>query len=458
MKKIFLLVLSCFVITLIYSQNITKEQTVKEYTVSGGVLGALNWSEFQTKNISPSIDYDLKTGFAVGAWLNFPIAKAFSVEPQVLFSSYSYHTDNPSTWLLLNDGKIRYISVPLLLKLHAGDKFAVILGPQVDFLSSLKDNNARQEGDFKRTSFSAFGGVEVFPHGPVTIFGRYIHGFTNMSDLSAENGGIKYENQNIQAGLKIRLFGNKPKATYQATSTTVILDRDNDGINDDVDKCPDIAGLAKYEGCPIPDTDKDGINDEEDKCPNEPGTAKYNGCPIPDTDKDGINDEEDKCPNEAGPASNNGCPVKDRDGDGVNDDVDKCPDVAGPASNNGCPVVEISQEVNKLLGGTGQAVYFNSNSSKLSSASNESLNKVAAVLKNNPDVKIKIEGHTDNAEKDADNLSTQRAEAVKTYLVSKGVNVEKIKVEGSGSTTPIADNNTAAGKTKNRRVEIKIKD
>jgi len=110
------------------------------------------------------------------------------------------------------------------------------------------------------------------------------------------------------------------------------------------------------------------------------------------------------------------------------------------------------------LGGTGQAVYFNSNSSKLSSASNESLNKVAAVLKNNPDVKIKIEGHTDNAEKDADNLSTQRAEAVKTYLVSKGVNVEKIKVEGSGSTTPIADNNTAAGKTKNRRVEIKIKD
>jgi outer membrane protein OmpA-like peptidoglycan-associated protein len=79
-------------------------------------------------------------------------------------------------------------------------------------------------------------------------------------------------------------------------------------------------------------------------------------------------------------------------------------------------------------------------------------------LQNNPDVKIKIEGHTDNEEKDADNLSEQRADAVKAYLVSKGISVDRITVAGSGSTMPIGDNNTNAGRTKNRRVEIKIKD
>ena len=424
MKKIFLLVLSCFVITLIYSQNIIKEH----YSVSGGLLGAANFSEFRKP--SANIDYDTKTGWSAGGWLNFPLSNGFSIEPQAMYSSYRYFTPGNGS-VLLKDGSVRYISVPLLLKFHVGDHFAITAGPQADFTASVENENGStaQKSDFKQTSFSAFGGVELFPHGRVTIFGRYIYGFTNMNKITSEHGGLEYKNQNIQAGLKFRLFGNKSTTTYKATSTPVILDTDGDGINDDVDKCP-----------------------------NTPGVAKYDGCPIPDSDKDGINDEEDKCPNEAGPASNNGCPILDRDGDGVNDDVDKCPDVAGPASNNGCPEVQISQEVSKILGGTGQAVYFNSNSAKLASTSNASLNKIVTVLQNNPDVKIKIEGHTDNAEKDADNLSEQRADAVKAYLVSKGISVDKIKVEGSGSTMPIGDNNTAAGRTKNRRVEIKIKD
>jgi hypothetical protein len=70
-------------------------------------------------------------------------------------------------------------------------------------------------------------------------------------------------------------------------------DTDKDGVYDDVDKCPTIYGLPRYEGCPIPDTDGDGINDEEDSCKTVPGVARYHGCPIPDTDKDGVNDEED---------------------------------------------------------------------------------------------------------------------------------------------------------------------
>ncbi len=80
------------------------------------------------------------------------------------------------------------------------------------------------------------------------------------------------------------------------------------------------------------------------------------------------------------------------------------------------------------------------------------------MLNENPDLKVKIEGHTDNAGDDATNmtLSTDRAEAVKAYFVSKGISEDRITVEGFGETTPIADNNTAAGRVKNRRVEIKV--
>jgi len=473
MKKGFLFVLSCCAVATIYSQNIVKEH----YTVSGGLLGAANFSKFRIEGANTAnVKYDGATGWSAGAWVNFPLANHFSFEPQVMFSSYSYQTDNTSP-VLITDGNIHYISLPLQLKFHAGEKFAITAGPQIDFFSSFEDDvttNNVSENDFKKTSFSAFGGLEIFPHGRVTIFGRYIHGFTNMNAGDVHSNGTEYRNQNIQAGLKLRLFGKKVEADSDGDGIIdakdkcpnvvglerydgcPIPDTDGDGINDEVDKCPNERGTAKYNGCPIPDSDKDGINDEEDKCPNQAGLAKYNGCPIPDTDKDGINDEEDKCPSQAGPASNNGCPISDRDKDGINDDEDKCPDVPGVAKNFGCPdAPEVPAEVSKALAAAGQSIYFSSNSAKLAAAATVSLNKIVKVMKDNPELKIKIEGNTDNVEKNADNLSEGRANAVKTYLVSKGISADRIEVEGAGSTMPIGDNNTTAGRTKNRRVEIK---
>jgi len=283
MKKLFLFVLSCCAVAIIYSQNIVKEH----YTASGGLLGAANFSQFRVTGDNPSnIDYNFEGGWSAGAWVNFPVSSGFSIEPQFMYSSYGYHS-NKATGVLLTDGKVRYLSVPLLLKFHTGDKFAITAGPQLDWFSSFEDkNNLAQEDDFKKTSFSAFGGLEIFPHGRVTVFGRYIFGISNMDNSGTHGDGMKYKNQNIQAGLKFRLFGKKVDA-----------DSDGDGVIDKNDKCPNEVGFERYNGCPIPDTDGDGINDEQDKCINEKGTAKYNGCPIPDTDKDGINDEEDKCPN-----------------------------------------------------------------------------------------------------------------------------------------------------------------
>lgn len=233
-------------------------------------------------------------------------------------------------------------------------------------------------------------------------------------------------------------------------------DTDKDGITDDKDKCPTVPGLAKYDGCPIPDTDKDGINDEEDKCPTVPGLAKYNGCPIPDTDKDGINDEEDKCPTVPGLARYQGCPIPDRDGDGVNDEEDKCPDLAGVKENQGCPLIK--EEVKKKIDYAAQNILFITGSYKLSSKSFKGLNDVVKIMQENPEVKLSVDGHTDNVGKADKNLvlSENRADAVKKYLVSKGISEDRIVAAGHGDSMPVADNKTATGRQKNRRVEMKL--
>jgi OmpA-OmpF porin, OOP family len=206
----------------------------------------------------------------------------------------------------------------------------------------------------------------------------------------------------------------------------------------------------------MPDTDKDGINDDNDKCPTVAGLAKYQGCPVPDTDKDGINDEEDRCPNEAGVARYGGCPVPDRDKDGINDEEDKCPETPGVAAQQGCP--EISAEVTKTVAYAAKNVYFATGSTKLLSQSNKALNDLVKVLQENPALKLKIDGHTDNVGSDELNmkLSDGRAASVKKYLVSKGVDESRLESEGFGETMPVEDNKTAAGRTKNRRVEMKV--
>lgn len=234
-----------------------------------------------------------------------------------------------------------------------------------------------------------------------------------------------------------------------------VVDRDNDGVLDSLDRCPDVPGLASLQGCP--DRDGDGIADIDDKCPDQAGTAKYEGCPIPDTDGDGINDEEDKCPTVAGLARYQGCPIPDTDGDGVNDEEDKCPSRPGPESNQGCPV--IAKEVIDKVNFAAKNVFFATGSSKLMAKSNKSLDEVAKLMLADASLKMDIDGHTDSQGSDELNqtLSEKRANSVRDYLISKGVDASRLTATGYGEAKPIADNNTAAGRAKNRRTEMTVR-
>ena len=242
-------------------------------------------------------------------------------------------------------------------------------------------------------------------------------------------------------------------------------DRDGDGLLDDVDKCPDDPedkdGFEDEDGCPDPDNDKDGILDKRDRCPGDPedkdGFEDEDGCPDPDNDKDGVLDVDDKCPLEPGPKENLGCPDTDKDKDTVVDRLDKCPDDPGPPSNAGCPekkYITITQEKIELK----EQVQFATGKAKINPESFELLNEVVDLLKKNPTIKLRIEGHTDTKGNPKKNikLSQDRAKAVNDYLVEHGIDQARLTSEGYGQTCPVADNKTVQGREKNRRTDFFI--
>ena len=202
------------------------------------------------------------------------------------------------------------------------------------------------------------------------------------------------------------------------------------------------------------DTDKDGIPDNKDACPEVAGLKEFNGCP--DTDGDGIPDKDDKCPDVAGPAENGGCPWPDTDGDGVLDKDDLCPEVAGPASNKGCP--EPTTDDQKKLNQYAKTILFDIGKATIKFESAEILNQIINVLKKYPNSRFRIEGHTDSTGKKQKNieLSQNRADAVKIYLIQGGIASNRLESQGFGPEKPIASNKNKKGRELNRRVEINL--
>jgi outer membrane protein OmpA-like peptidoglycan-associated protein len=248
----------------------------------------------------------------------------------------------------------------------------------------------------------------------------------------------------------------------QLPSHWMARDSDGDGVMDDRDRCPNTPAGAQVDehGCPK-DSDGDGVYDGIDLCPDTPRGARVDasGCPN-DSDRDGIYDGLDQCPDtpRGAKVDSRGCPM-DSDHDGVYDGLDDCPDTprGKKVDERGCPEPEKPAamfEGKKSL--VLEGVNFETNSAKLTSDSHSVLDRVAESLNASPDVKVEVAGHTDSVGSDSHNmsLSKARAESVRDYLVKKGVDSSRLVARGYGETKPIADNGTAAGRAKNRRVEL----
>ena len=230
-------------------------------------------------------------------------------------------------------------------------------------------------------------------------------------------------------------------------------DRDKDGIKDSEDACPDVPGLAQFQGCP--DTDGDGVADKDDNCPEVAGPVENNGCPWPDTDGDGVLDKDDACPSVAGPAANNGCPWPDTDGDGILDKDDACPTVPGLAQYNGCPKPQsaYAEEATGAL----KDILFNFNKATLRPESNDKLNQAAEIIKSSNGGKFLITGHTDKKGSEAYNLklSRQRAASVVAALEARGVAPEQLKSRGVGEAkATVAETASDAERLSDRRVVV----
>ena len=230
-------------------------------------------------------------------------------------------------------------------------------------------------------------------------------------------------------------------------------DSDGDGVVDSKDKCPNTQTGRKVnaDGCEL-DSDGDGVVDGQDRCPNTPAGRKVNaqGCEL-DSDGDGVVDALDKCPNT--PAGQkvgaNGCEL-DGDGDGVVDSQDKCPTVYAKTAD-GCPVPVAAPQKLVLEG-----VNFDNDQATLKTDAMAILDQAAANLKTWGDTKVEVAGHTDSQSSDAYNmsLSQRRADAVRSYLVGKGVAADRLTAKGYGESSPVASNDTEEGRYKNRRVEL----
>lgn len=327
-------------------------------------------------------------------------------------------------------------------------------------------------------------------------------GTTRIPTDPPQEQTVRFSNFGMNLGVSVML-GSKP-----------IPDSDSDGVRDNRDRCPGTVAGAQVDsrGCPA-DTDRDGVPDGVDRCPNTPVGALVDaaGC-TQDTDGDHIADGIDKCPDTpAGVLVDaSGC-ARDSDGDGIPDGLDRCSmtpkgatvDALGcPGDEDAdgvldgldrCPRTPTGGEVNAAGCAPGQTgrqpaatprdtapapartpeppaprpasgdamvlenVTFGIGSARLQAGSYVELDSIAKVLMANPTLRVEIGGHTDASGSPADemHLSTLRAEAVRNYLVAKGVPFQQVVARGYGGTRPRTPDTTPRGRAANLRIELR---
>lgn len=261
-------------------------------------------------------------------------------------------------------------------------------------------------------------------------------------------------------------------------STGCPSDADGDEVFDGIDRCPDTPEGVVVDrlGCPR-DSDRDGVADGIDRCDDTPPGSDVDetGCQR-DNDKDGVPDGLDRCAEtpEGATVDQLGCPG-DEDADGVLDGLDRCPRTPSGVTVNafGCPPGETGQVPEEPAEPAApnpasaepapdgpivlQNVTFALGSARLEPGSRATLDSVAAAILANPSLRWEVAGHTDDTGNAAANLhlSTLRAEAVRSYLISRGVPFQWLSARGYGSSQPRARGTSPTARAANRRVELR---
>jgi OmpA-OmpF porin, OOP family len=488
-----LLLLGALVFTL--SATSTAQAQERRYLIELGAAGA-----YQSFNSTTRLDGAAGGLARIGVWLPLNLG----IEAEGSIASPNAQTTN-------NGVGVKTGSVSVLYNLLLGSRSSAYAKFGVGGTKYGKSGDCNQPsavGTICGTTTTFVGGLGVRVGLSPLLLARaevVVNPNKGTSTIAGVKRTIKFSNYGLNLGLSLML-GSKPipdsdgdgvlnnrdrcpdtPAGAQVNEFGCPADSDNDGVPNGIDRCPNTAVGATVDasGC-TRDSDGDNIPDGIDKCPDTPAgvLVDANGCPK-DSDGDGIPDGLDRCSATPKGATVDalGCPG-DEDADGVLDGLDRCPrtPIGAAVNASGCAAGQQAgrQPVNAPPPDTSAAptsraarppglelptgapmvlegVTFESGSARLQPGSYVELDSIAQVLLANRTLRVEIGGHTDNAGTPADNqhLSTLRAEAVRNYLVAKGVPFQQMVARGYGSTVPRTPDTTPRGRAANRRVEIK---
>ncbi|MBI3258136.1 MAG: OmpA family protein [Ignavibacteriae bacterium] len=348
--------------------------------------------------------------------------------------------------------------------------------------------------DENGASFHLIGGIGIdyYPtrNLSVGIQAAYRYMKTDILDGYAqllEGGGATNPDAYVEFGLKVSyyLFGSSDtdgdgisdEEEEKMGTNPYSADTDGDGITDYNE-----IYMSKTDPFSV-DTDKDGLSDSKE-------TQEYRTDPLsPDSDKDGLSDSDEIIVYKTNPLLSDtdgdtipdGVEIKtginplssDTDGDSFTDNHDECPSVFGFKENNGCPIPpkalivhdtiiqtkEVVRVIEKGQSYTPYGINFKRGKYGIEVESELILDDVAKWLRENPTIVVEVRGYTDAEGSHEVNLilSQNRAESVRSYLVSVGIDPTRLTARGLGKNVPAADNSSEKGKAINRRIEFYVK-